>query len=267
MGPTLGSLVVSLAALAVFFGALERWRPAVRPLPRTGRARVTDAIYWVVMPFVNHALTRAVTVATFVLVALWLGVRVDRDHLVKLTGGHGLLARQPLGVQWVEALLVADLVGYWVHRSFHQGRAWAFHAVHHSSRTLDWVAAARVHPVNEAVNVVARVAALTLAGFNLKAVVASAPVLTLYAVLLHANVPWTFGPLRRVLASPAFHRWHHGADREGIDKNFAGLFAFYDVLFGTFYMPEGRQPTRFGWAEGEAPDGFVAQMTGPFRGA
>jgi len=30
--------------------------------------------------------------------------------------------------------------------------------------------------------------------------------------LVHANLNWTFGPLRYVVASPVFHRWHHVAD-------------------------------------------------------
>jgi sterol desaturase/sphingolipid hydroxylase (fatty acid hydroxylase superfamily) len=43
------------------------------------------------------------------------------------------------------------------------------------------------------------------------------PFLTLYAILLHANVGWTFGPLRDVIASPVFHRWHHTSEDEGFD--------------------------------------------------
>jgi sterol desaturase/sphingolipid hydroxylase (fatty acid hydroxylase superfamily) len=54
-------------------------------------------------------------------------------------------------------------------------------------------------------------------------------------ILLHANLPWTFGPLRNALASPAFHRWHHTWEAEGMDRNFSGLFPWIDLLFGTFY--------------------------------
>lgn len=70
--------------------------------------------------------------------------------------------------------------------------------------------------------------------------------LTFYAIFLHANVDWDFGPWRKVIATPVFHRRHHSRDREAWDKNFAGLLPFWDILFGTYYMPEGRQPENFG---------------------
>ncbi|HET8578957.1 MAG TPA: sterol desaturase family protein, partial [Methylomirabilota bacterium] len=88
---------------------------------------------------------------------------------------------------------------------------------------------------------------------------------TFYAILLHANVPWTLGPLRYAIASPAFHRWHHTSEAEGRDKNFAGLFPLWDLLFGTFYMPRGRQPMQFGVAGDPVPEGLWAQLCYPFR--
>jgi sterol desaturase/sphingolipid hydroxylase (fatty acid hydroxylase superfamily) len=72
------------------------------------------------------------------------------------------------------------------------------------------------------------------------------------------------GPLRFVLASPAFHRWHHTSDEQGLDKNFAGLFPVWDLVFGTFYLP-AEQPTAFGVRD-EVPAGFLAQLAWPFRG-
>ncbi|HUL74460.1 MAG TPA: hypothetical protein VLT86_15235 [Vicinamibacterales bacterium] len=35
--------------------------------------------------------------------------------------------------------------------------------------------------------------------------------------------------------------------------------------FGTFYMPQGRQPERFGIVGDDVPDGLVAQLSYPFR--
>jgi len=75
---------------------------------------------------------------------------------------------------------------------------------------------------------------------------------------LHTQVP-----LRYVIASPTFHRWHHSNEPEAIDKNFAGLFAFIDLAFGTFYMPDQKQPTRFGITE-TMPNGIIVQLRWPF---
>jgi len=81
--------------------------------------------------------------------------------------------------------------------------------------------------------------------------------------MIHANVSWDLGPFRTVLASPAFHRWHHTKAEEGQDKNFAGGLPLWDILFGTYYMPR-RQPTVFGIDE-PMPEGIVGQMLQPFR--
>ena len=93
------------------------------------------------------------------------------------------------------------------------------------------------------------------------------PFLTFYAVFLHANVPWGFGLLGRLVASPKFHRWHHTSEDEGLDKNFAGLLPIFDVLFGTYYTPKGRLPQTFGLKNEEVPEGFWRQLVYPFRRA
>ena len=136
--------------------------------------------------------------------------------------------------------------------------------MHHSSEDLDWLGSVRVHPVNDLVTKLAQATPFLLLGFNPFVSLSAAPVLTFYAIFLHANVNWDFGPLRYVIATPAFHRWHHSKDREAWDKNFAGLFVFWDILFGTFYMPRDRPPQNFGIPEA-FPKDFVGQLTHPLR--
>jgi sterol desaturase/sphingolipid hydroxylase (fatty acid hydroxylase superfamily) len=92
------------------------------------------------------------------------------------------------------------------------------------------------------------------------------PFLAFHALLIHANVSWAFGAFRYIVASPCFHRWHHTSEAEGLDKKFAGLFRFIDLAFGTFYMPAGRQPERFGLVNDDVPQGLFAQLVYPFRG-
>ena len=122
-----------------------------------------------------------------------------------------------------------------------------------------------MHPLNELGNRLP--AAIILLGLGLSplAVAAYQPFLILYAVFLHANVRWTFGPLRNVIATPAFHRWHHASQVEGRDRNFAGLLPLWDRLFGTFYLPEGRGPEIFGVDGPPLPTGWLAQLLFPFR--
>jgi hypothetical protein len=83
--------------------------------------------------------------------------------------------------------------------------------------------------------------------------------------VVHANLNWTFGPLRFVFASPVFHRWHHTTLEEGLNKNFAPTFPFLDLVFGTFYMPPGKLPEQFGNGESDFPEDFWGQFCYPFR--
>ena len=86
-----------------------------------------------------------------------------------------------------------------------------------------------------------------------------------HSAFVHANLKWTLGPFRYVLAGPVFHRWHHTAAAEGGEKNYASTFPILDVLFGTFYMPQHKLPAVYGVADRSFPPSFGGQMVYPFR--
>ena len=180
--------------------------------------------------------------------------------LLVVRGPLGPAAALPLGVQGLLVLLITDFTNYWLHR-LHHGAFWPTHAVHHSSRDLDWLSSVRVHPLNTLAQRLPTVMLLLILGFDLASLGGAAGFLALYGVLLHARVDWDFGPLRRVIASPRFHRWHHSSE---VDCNYAGLFPVWDLLFGTFHLPD-RGPTRFGVRGEPLPEGFVAQLAWPLR--
>jgi sterol desaturase/sphingolipid hydroxylase (fatty acid hydroxylase superfamily) len=274
MGRVAG-IVVALAVLGVVFGLLE-WRWAARPDQKRLRPGFgTDLVYWFFTPVGTRAIGQLAVALGVGLVAVAMGAPLSvagvKQHLARPTW----FTTQPLALQVVLGLLLADFFGYWSHRAFHTGGLWRFHAVHHSSRQLDWLSAARVHPLNDVLGKLLTVLPLVVLGLRPGAVAAVLPVTVLYAVMLHANVRWTYGPLRFVLASPAFHRWHHTAEARGMNTNFAGLFPVWDLCFGTFHMPRDArgqlaQPEVFGVeASGsgrEVPDGFWGQLAYPFRG-
>ena len=69
----------------------------------------------------------------------------------------------------------------------------------------------------------------------------------------------------RLIATPAFHHWHHTAEHDAIDKNFSVHTPIWDLLFGTFYLPD-RWPTRYGISGGrEVPRGWIRQLLHPIR--
>lgn len=261
MAPSLAKITAGILVLGLAFFLVEKLFPAVRNKPLWRKDSGTDLIYWFFTPIVTKTITRAVTFVALVVAALLLGRSLDTS----LTHGFGPLAAQPPGLIALEMLLAGDLVAYWVHRFFHRGRLWRFHAIHHSSTQLDWLSSLRLHPVNDMLTRSLQAVFLLALGFPLVGLALYVPFLSLFAVLLHANVSWSFGPLRYLIASPAFHRWHHTAEDEGLDKNFAGLFPVYDLIFGTFHMPVGRMPQHFGIKGQQVPDGFLAQMLWPFK--
>jgi sterol desaturase/sphingolipid hydroxylase (fatty acid hydroxylase superfamily) len=262
--PTLVSLVAGLLILSAAFWLLERWRPSIPGQRRNRRQTTTDLAYWFFTPLVTRFVTRVSVGLVFVVLAVSQGVGLE-DFRQTVTTRQTWASSLPTWVQVPLILLLADLLAYWSHRLFHGRWLWPFHAIHHSSRTVDWLSSVRLHPVNDVVSRIVQVLPLYWMGFNGAALAAFVPFLTLYALLLHANVDWTYGPLRYLVASPAFHRWHHTSEEEGLDKNFSGLFPFIDLAFGTFYMPAGRRPQRFGVLNDDVPDGLLGQLAYPFR--
>jgi sterol desaturase/sphingolipid hydroxylase (fatty acid hydroxylase superfamily) len=264
---------IAFVFAAALFGGLEwmvrkgwlgRRAPDHPYRSRSSREKLQDVLYWAVTPLLSKTVSR-VGVGLVLVALAWrfghgaAGVKAMIEHL----HARSPVARLPFGAQLLLGLFTADLIAYGSHRAFHRGRLWPFHAVHHSSETLDWLAATRLHPVNELVTKLFQVVPLVFLGFDPKVFGAVAPILTAWAVFIHSDVPWQFGPLRFVIATPRFHRWHHTSASEGRDKNFAGLFPFWDLVFGTFYMP-AHEPTVFG-ADEEVPDGILAQLAWPFR--
>lgn len=178
--------------------------------------------------------------------------------------GQGYFAASPLWLQVAVYMLGTDFLLYWCHRLFHSRRMWPFHAVHHSPVDLDWTAMYRIHPVNRLFGAVMVNLVMIGIGIPPAIMVALLPIDIITAALVHANLNWTLGPLKYVVATPVFHRWHHTGVDEGGERNFAPTFAIWDVMFGTFYMPEGRLPSNYGVDSPNLPTHFIGQMVVPF---
>jgi sterol desaturase/sphingolipid hydroxylase (fatty acid hydroxylase superfamily) len=259
--PTLTGLAAAFALMFVVFRALELRLPRDRRTPLRRKGLLTDLSYWIFTPFVAHYVVGLIVVIAVAVFALIVYGRVEEAQIM---GGFGPLSKLAFWQQSLLMLILADFIGYWTHRLFHGRRLWRFHAIHHSSQTLDWLSSVRAHPVNDLVSRMATTVPLLGLGFAPAAAAWVAPVFAIFAILLHANLDWDWGPLRSVVASPRFHRWHHTSEAEGRDKNFAGLFPVWDILFGTYHMPRDRRPERFG-TQTPVPEGLFAQLAFPFR--
>lgn len=168
--------------------------------------------------------------------------------------GPGLIDLRALGFDGTLGSFVAILVGtlvldlfvYWEHRFVHANKVmWQQHLLHHSDEHMSVTTAARQHVLDYltlAVMVTVPMAIL----FRLPPVNVAAVSLIPFAwqYLTYANIRLSFGPLWWLLANPDYHRIHHSLKPEHIDRNFAGWFPIWDIVFGTAVVPrKGEYPS------------------------
>ncbi|HKP62575.1 MAG TPA: sterol desaturase family protein [Polyangiales bacterium] len=171
----------------------------------------------------------------------------------------------PLVAQLALLLVCADFAQYCCHRAFHEiPGLWKFHAVHHSSEHMDWLAGSRSHLVEILIDRSIVMVPLYLLGPSKAALDAYVLFAAVQAVFIHANVRVPFGPLKYVLTTPQFHHWHHSSDKPAIDTNYAVHLPIFDLLLGTFHMPDEHWPVEYGTTK-PLPKTFVGQLTYPFR--
>jgi sterol desaturase/sphingolipid hydroxylase (fatty acid hydroxylase superfamily) len=226
------------------------------------RELVTDFCYWFFIPLMARFLRVGLLIVG---AAMFFGITTAEGLIEFYQDGHGPLSRLPLLVQAAIFLIGSDFIMYWLHRTFHGPAMWKYHAIHHSSEELEWLSAARFHPINIFLGSVMADIALLLAGISPNVLVFLGPFTIVHSALVHANVNWTFGPFKYVLASPIFHRWHHTMPERGGERNFAGTFPVWDLIFGTFYMPKNEIPSGYGIEDKDFPRTFGEQMAYPYK--
>ena len=228
----------AFGALALVFGD-RKGQPLIR------RDLFDDTIYFLVGLLIYSQLIA------------WLYAHVAMPPLAKV------VAHWPLWPQAILVVVAYDAMQYGLHRWFHGDRLWRFHAIHHSAREIDIMTSFRIHPVNFLAYVGAPTAILLLAGFPPAAFAVLAPFNFLMACLTHANLNWTYGPFRYVIASPMYHRWHHAIVEGSQSRNYAPNFPVWDLMCGTFHMPMGEKPLAYGAPE--VPSNFSGQIAYPFK--
>ena len=246
---------LNMIATGLMFAPIERIFPH-RPAQRLFRTEWReDLFYYLVSSMMVQLITFLALAPSSFIMASSTG----------FGGFRAMVASQPWLIQFVEAMILTDLAQYWFHRAFHRFPfLWGFHAVHHSAKSMDWLAGSRMHFVEIVLlRGVTSLPLLTL-GFAPSVMQAYVAMVYVYASLVHANLRGDFDMLGRFLVTPRFHHWHHGIEEEAVDKNFAIHFPVLDRLFGTHHLPPGQWPSGYGVAE-EVPRGYRAQFTYPFR--
>lgn len=162
-------------------------------------------------------------------------------------------------------VVVSDFCVYWVHRLHHEWPViWPFHAVHHSAEVMTPITVYRKHPVYDLINMFVKNVAIGLVlGLVLYASVGQVTYFQigqaniLYVVFnilganfRHSHIWISYGRvLEHVLISPAQHQIHHSSAVVHHNKNYGEIFALWDWMFGTLYVPEKREDLIFGLAD------------------
>jgi sterol desaturase/sphingolipid hydroxylase (fatty acid hydroxylase superfamily) len=248
----LGPVRALLLAAAVFipFERLARAEPT-QPILRRGWA--TDAVTGLFNGLLVY------------LVLLFTLEGVDAVAAGSVPHLRAWIGRWPFAAQVVLAIVVGDFGIYVTHRLAHaMPGLWRFHAVHHSAEELDWLVALRTHAVDLLLSRIGSLGPLVALNVSPSAIGVFIAIFGWQSWLVHANVRLSYGPLRWLFVSPDFHHWHHCAEREAHDRNYASILACWDVLFGTVHLPEGRRPLRYGVDE-HVPAGYIERLIHPFR--
>jgi sterol desaturase/sphingolipid hydroxylase (fatty acid hydroxylase superfamily) len=148
-------------------------------------------------------------------------------------------AAWPVWGQVLLAFVVLDFLGYWRHRIEHESGdnvLWHLHSVHHSIEFLDTLRATRVHPLENFLVHGPGCFVVGLLGGGLWTSLGGIVCVSLMAAFQHQNVDIRLGPFNYVFVGPEGHRWHHH-QVEAQAKNYADVFALWDVMFGTFNVP------------------------------
>ena len=247
-------LLLDLLVLALIFIPVELFFPKRTNQSKFHEEWKTDLIYFAF----GHLLIQVTAVSVQAPASYYFGSL----HLEDL---HHFVQALPFLIELPLALLVTDLFQYSAHRAFHSMPfLWRFHAVHHSIRAVDWMAGSRLHIIDVLVTRAFSYLPLYVLGFSLEVFYVYVIIVSLQAVLAHANTRIKFGFLKYLIVTPQYHHWHHSDNPSAYDKNFAIHFPFIDLFFGTYHLPGDKWPESTGLADTSFPKGYFRQLAFPF---
>jgi len=247
--------ILDLLGSTLIFVMLEKLFPLYKTQTVFRKEWQTDLAHFIV----NHFLVGLILLTVNFLIHRVFGWMVRGDF-------QDMVRQISFVPQLLLCILVADLMQYWTHRAYHEiPFLWKFHSIHHSAKTMDWLAGSRMHVLELVFTRVCVLGPLYVFGFEKSVMDAYIIVVGFQAVFNHANVHLPWGPLRYLIVTPDFHHWHHSSDRVALDRNYSAHFAFLDHLFRTVVKTDEKFPKDYGVVGDYVPEGFVKQQLFPLK--
>jgi len=214
------SIVLVLAGMSLVGYGFDRWRGR----PRDGRETLLNLSVFSIGFALNNLFYKAWQLAGMSFFTPYMPWHI------------------PLNIGTFAVLfLLVDFVYYWRHRLEHAIPAlWAEHSVHHSSEEFNFSTALRLPWVTPLFGWLAFVP-LVLLGFSPLHVFIALQLNLMFQYFVHSDTIGKLGFVEHYFNTPANHRVHHASNAEYIDRNFAGVFIFWDRMFGT-YAEENAKP-------------------------
>ncbi len=158
--------------------------------------------------------------------------------------------------------ITSDFCVYWVHRVHHETPyIWPFHAVHHSAEVMTPVTVYRKHPLYDLLSdftksvltgfmqgiilvlLIGKVELSLIAGINIFYFAFN----FLGSNFRHSHIWFSYGRvLEHIFISPAQHQIHHSLEPKHHNKNYGEILALWDWMFGTLYIPQGKENISYG---------------------
>jgi sterol desaturase/sphingolipid hydroxylase (fatty acid hydroxylase superfamily) len=244
------SYLFAIALIFLFFIALEKLFP-LHPKKTFRPGWLTDLAHY----FINQFLVEVGVFVMAIPLYLFLGWAIDNSLSAEI-------ATQSALIQFFEAVFVAELAFYWIHRGAHRFPwLWRFHLIHHSSEQLDFLSAVRFHPIEMAFARVGVGLPLVLLGFSAETFGGYLVWNALNSVFIHANIRWRIPVwLWWLVVAPRYHHWHHS--KNVINKNFG--HPLIDLVFGTFYYPNREVSVVYGIND-LVPSSYWGQLRYPWN--
>jgi len=223
---------LTLFALVILLERIYRYRYAVSQLYVLPRDIISNLVTLYLITFVTTLLVRPV-------------LSYPSEHFL----GRTLMfaSSDQLGPLWLQIVIITIFVSvfrYWMHRLQHENQfLWELHAYHHRVTDLKAMNTYVSHPIDYALRNVVVYLIVGLFGFDPIAIIISASLTFIGGALQHCGADLKGGILNYGFITPEVHRWHHSAEFPDDEKlkygcNFGVGVTFWDIIFGTFYLPK-----------------------------
>lgn len=219
---------------------------------------------------IGHLLVSGILTLQLLDLPIRLGSIALAAWIADWTGGFLWPGDWNLWLQLLLALVVGEFFLYWIHRLTHEvDWLWRFHAMHHSAPRLYFLNAVRFHPVDLAFSSFSPMIPLILLGADGRVIALFGLFSAVHGLFQHANIVLKLGPLNWFFSMAELHRWHHSRLLEESNTNFGQNLIVWDIVFGTRFLPEDREPpTDIGIAGLPSfPMDYWGQLTSPLRWA